>query len=332
MSTGSMSSPRSHAGHRGKEIHLGLEGPGDVRGIAESVLLARISDVGTGDSCLLEGREHHLRLVGRHDRVIEPLQEQHRAAHLIDEVHGRTVVHTPTLRQRRVVAGLELVSRHGEQCFEIGDPKEARARLEDIVERHGAQHDVSACTAAMDEQTVGVDLTAVDQMARARQAITDIDHAPLLVEAVPVVATVPGAATVVDVEVRKATAGPELHGGIQREAGGRRRTTMRAKQQRRLATGLRHDAVVSRRVVPGMRYLAFISRKCQMARCRDHRCIDRHRAAFGSDGSAHPGCNVEAHDTEWRIRVSGIKDDVVAAGADVERELRVRHIQAGQPA
>ena len=69
----------------------------------------------------------------------------------------------------------------------------------------------------MDEQTVGIDLTAVDQMPRACQAITDIDHAPLLVEAVPVVATVPGAATVVDVEVREATAGPELHGGIQRE-------------------------------------------------------------------------------------------------------------------
>ncbi len=65
-----------------------------------------------------------------------------------------------------------------------------------------------------------------------------------------------------------------------------------------------------------------------MARSRDQRFVDRRLAAFRADGSVRSGGKVEADDTVRRIRGAGIKEDVVATRADVQRELGKRNIQA----
>src|SRR5580704_18359151 len=113
------------------------------------------------------------------------------------------------LRIWRVVVGLELVRVLLKQCFQIGDAEQACTGVEDIVERHGAEHDVASGAATVDEESVGVGIAAAGEVPCARNAIADIDHAGLPVEALAIGSPVPRAAAVVDIEICKPATRPE---------------------------------------------------------------------------------------------------------------------------
>ena len=86
----------------------------------------------------------------------------------------------------------------------------AGAGFENVAESERAQRSVAAGAAAADRQAVAVDLAAFREIARAVDAIVDIDDAPLAVEPFSVCAAVAGAAAIIDIEHRDAAAGPVL--------------------------------------------------------------------------------------------------------------------------
>ena len=75
------------------------------------------------------------------------------------------------------VADLELVRVVG-QRLEVADAVVARAGPEDVAEGQGAERGVAAGAAAGDREPVGVDLARGDQVARAVDAVVDVDDAP----------------------------------------------------------------------------------------------------------------------------------------------------------
>ncbi len=79
------------------------------------------------------------------------------------------------------IARLELVRVLG-QRFEIADAVVARAGFENVAEGQRAERRVAAGAAAADRQAVAVDFAAFDEIARAVDAIIDVDDAPLAVE------------------------------------------------------------------------------------------------------------------------------------------------------
>ena len=108
------------------------------------------------------------------------------------------------------IARLELVGVL-RQRFEVADAVVAGAGFENIAEGERAQRRVAAGAAAGDHQAVAVDFAAFGQIARAVDAIVDVDDAPLAVEPFAIRAAVAGAAAVVHVEHGDAAAGPVLN-------------------------------------------------------------------------------------------------------------------------
>src|SRR5919108_217038 len=163
----------------GVEVELGVEGALDAFGPAEAVLLALEREVGDGQALLLERLDHQLGLVGRHDLVLEPLEEDHRAVEAVDEVERRAA--------------------------------------------------------------------PPDEGARAVDAVVDVDDAPQVVEPLPVLPTVAGAAAVVYVEHGDAAARPVLDGEVECAGGGARRPTVALHQERRPLSGRAGEVAVRRR-------------------------------------------------------------------------------------
>src|SRR3954447_26509158 len=73
------------------EVERRLERPADVLLPAEAVALALACDVRVRDALPLEDLDHRLGLVGRHDLVVEALQEQQRPLEAVREVHRRAL-------------------------------------------------------------------------------------------------------------------------------------------------------------------------------------------------------------------------------------------------
>src|SRR5450759_5832574 len=71
------------------EVQFRLQGALDVLGFTEAVLLAGKGQVGHGDALGLEGGEHALSLGGRHDPVLQALQQDDRRGEPVDVVDGR---------------------------------------------------------------------------------------------------------------------------------------------------------------------------------------------------------------------------------------------------
>src|SRR4029077_2734790 len=101
------------------EVELGFEAADLGLRLAEAVLLALEGEVGVGDAVGGHRGDHRLRLVRRHNRILESLEEDHRGAQAPGEVDRRALaVEVGALRIRAdqpvEVAGLELVRVAGE--------------------------------------------------------------------------------------------------------------------------------------------------------------------------------------------------------------------------
>jgi hypothetical protein len=133
--------------------------------------------------------DHILGLGERNYFVLQALEDNHRAIQSVGKVNGRTgdveiAVLGVGADQAVEVARFELVRVSGER-FEIADAVVAGAGFENVAERERAQRRVAAGAATTDRQTITVDFAAFGKVARAVDAVVDVDDAPLAVEPLP---------------------------------------------------------------------------------------------------------------------------------------------------
>src|SRR6266545_2029999 len=241
------------AEHPAVEVQLGLDGPLDVLGPAEAVLLAGERQVGVGDALGVERGGHPLGLGGRDDLVLQALQQDDRAGQALGVVDRRPLpVQLGRLRPRAdeavQVAGLELVGVAG-QRLRVGHAVVAGAGGEQVAEGERAQGGVAAGAASPDGQPPRVDLAPVGQEASRRDAVVDVDDPPAACQPLPVGAPVAGGAAVVDVDHRDPPAGEELVAvGEQAHHLGGGSAVAGDQQRRALAVGA-GEVPVGRRVV-----------------------------------------------------------------------------------
>ena len=72
------------------------------------------------------------------------------------------------------------------QRLEVADAVVAGAGAERVVEGQRAQRGVAAGAAAADGQALAVDQAPLDEIARAVDAVVDVDDAPLAVQPPPI--------------------------------------------------------------------------------------------------------------------------------------------------
>src|SRR5215510_4200063 len=94
----------------------------------------------------------------------------------------------------------------------------ARAGLESVAKRERAKRRITTGAATRDDQAIGIDFTAIGEIASAVNAVVNIDDAPLLVESLSILPSVTGTAAIVDIEHGEPAAGPILN----RQTQGRR--------------------------------------------------------------------------------------------------------------
>src|SRR5947207_5125971 len=197
-----------------EEVELALRRAPDSLVLAKPVLLAFERHVREGQ-LLLPARGHeHLGLVGRHDLVLETLEQDARRAQPVGEVDRRArAVHVSALRiradQRVAVVRLELMRLLHEQ-LEVGDPVVARARVVEVALGQRQQHGETSRRPSGDGDAIGVDESLLHEMARCVDAVVDVDDAPVAVEALPVPAHVTRRAAVVHIDQGETAARPVL--------------------------------------------------------------------------------------------------------------------------
>src|SRR5204862_4390077 len=108
----------------------------------------------------------------------------------------------------------------------------AGARREVVAEGEGAQGRVTAGTATSDHCSVPVDEPFGCEVAHGVDAVVDVDDAPLSSQALAVLAAVPRAAAVVDVDDSEPPRGPELRRHVEGRRRRRGRSTVAHDDQR----------------------------------------------------------------------------------------------------
>ena len=86
----------------------------------------------------------------------------------------------------------------------------AGAGFESVAESQRAERGIAARASATNRQAVAVNVSALDKIARAIDAVIDIDDTPLALEPFSVCAAVTRAATVIYVEYGDPAASPVL--------------------------------------------------------------------------------------------------------------------------
>ena len=207
------------------------------------------------------------RLRRRDDRVIRPLQDQHRRAQPVPVRERRSVdVQVLGLGQRAdeaiEVARLEVVRVRGEGT-EVGDAVPADPGGEDIRVRQGAQHRPAARGPALDREAPAIGRASLGESPHGGGDVLHVDDAPLPVEALAVAAPVPGRSAVVHIEHADPAAREVRDGGgrvarhvrrrpavHQHEVG---RQLVRGRGHRRVRRGIVEGVHVSRRPWEGDR-------------------------------------------------------------------------------
>src|SRR5579884_4464842 len=203
----------------GVERELPVEGALDVLGPSEAVPLSLVGDVGERSAAGPQTVRHDLRLIRRYNLIVQTLEEQDRTGHLIDVIDRRPFA-VELLRlgigtdQAIGIARLELVGVVHER-IEVGNPEVAGAGRERVAEGESGQRGIAAGTAAVNNQAVRIGHTALDEVAGSVDGIVHVHHAPLPLQPVTVLTSVPRAAAVVDVDHAEAAAGPELRAQVQ---------------------------------------------------------------------------------------------------------------------
>ena len=120
------------------------------------------------------------------------------------------------------------------QRFEIADAVVAGTGSEDVAKCERAERRVAAGAAAAYGQPIAVNFAALREIARALDAVIDIDDAPASVQPFSIGAAVARAAAVVDVEDGDAAAGPILDRIFERRRARRSRAAVDDDEQRLL--------------------------------------------------------------------------------------------------
>ena len=172
------------AEHLRVERQLGVQRSADVRRLPEPVLLPLEGHVGHRHTLVAQRGDDHLRLVGRHHLVLEPLQDDQRPVEAVEVVDRRPLdVDVAPLGVRAdqpvEVAALELVGLSG-QRLEVGHPEVARRRRRTCRRRASATSiGEPARGAAPDAQPRRVDPALLAQPPGRRLAVLDVDDPPL---------------------------------------------------------------------------------------------------------------------------------------------------------
>ena len=151
--------------------------------LTKSVLLVlEYKQTGRDISALKRG-VHPLSLIDRHDRIVLTVEEYHGSGQPIGEIDRRTVVVKCAVRPKRLdkpvgVMQLEFMSFGGE-CDQIADSVVARTDGEFGVKSEPAQRRIAASAAARDRQLSAVDIATSGKEFCARNAIHDVNDAPL---------------------------------------------------------------------------------------------------------------------------------------------------------
>ena len=188
-------------------------------GLTKSVLLLlEYKQTGRDISALKRG-VHPLSLIDRHDRIVLTVEEYHWSGQPIGEIDRRTVVVKCAVRPKRLdkpvgVMQLEFMSFGGE-CDQITDSVVARTDGKFGVKSEPAQRRIAASAAARDRQLSAVDIATSGKEFRARNAIHDVNDAPLAVKPFPVFPSIPGASAIIHVKDTESPTGPELYRKIE---------------------------------------------------------------------------------------------------------------------
>jgi len=179
---------------------------------------------GDGESLFADGIGHLFGLVGGDDPVFETLEEDDGTGETVGVMDGgpcEVEVATVGIGTDEAVeiAGFEFVGVGGEG-FEVGDAEVRGTGFEDVFEGERGESGVTSGGAAIDGESVGIDLSGACEVECAVGAVVDIDDSPVVAEAVAIGSSVAGASTIVDVEDGVAAGGPELRGEAEGGGGG----------------------------------------------------------------------------------------------------------------
>src|SRR5688572_15795743 len=87
--------------------------------------------------------------------------------------------------ERVLVLELELVGLASRELLEIRYPEVRRPRSEGVGEGQRADRRIAAGAATRDQESIGIRLTLVDEVASRVDAIGEVDHSPHSVETLP---------------------------------------------------------------------------------------------------------------------------------------------------
>ena len=115
---------------------------------------------------------------------------------------------------------------------EVADAKVTGPCCKDVALGECAEGGVAARAAATNRQAPAISESALYKIFRSVGTIINVDDSPLSIEALAIGTTIASAATVIDIDEGKATAGPELDISIERAANRCRGATVREHQER----------------------------------------------------------------------------------------------------
>src|SRR5262245_52159444 len=179
------------------------------------MLLAREQEIADRIALAPQRLDHAFRLVGRHDGVLLPLEEDHRLREPIRVIQRRALAIARLLLrigsdQPAEIARLELVCVERERG-DVAHAVIASPALKEVAEGQRRQSRVAAGAAPADDASLAVDPALRGEELRAGDAIVDVDYAPVQLQTVAVGTAESGASAVVHVEHRDAAASPILN-------------------------------------------------------------------------------------------------------------------------
>ena len=155
------------------------------------------------------------------------------------------------------------------------------------------------------------------EMARAVDAIGDIDDPPISLQTKTILAAITGAAAVIDVENRKAAACPILRPPAERRGGGGGRAAVAMHDQRRQLAVRGRKSAVPGRVEQAISLQPVVRVECYRLRHGETAAIDVHILCCRElQDSGAAGAEIQLHDAGRRGGRAAAKIDEAAIGAN----------------